>query len=157
MELDVRLSGKLVSVPFFSLTEAVGWQRLSWWWQLNDLFFIKHPLLSLHRSLTTSLPPCLQCLFLSCDWLLSLSSPISHSSESVSPFCFFFFFLPSLLVTSRTVSSPGFTIVSASLLVVSLSPFSQIEEREYTSIPSPGAISQSASQAASLSVCQSVW
>ena len=71
---DLRLSGGLVSVLFFfSLTEAVGWQRLSWWWQLNDLFFIKHLLLSLYRSLTTSLPPRLQCLFLSFDWLLSLS------------------------------------------------------------------------------------
>ncbi len=137
IEFDVRLSGKLVSVLFFSLTEAVGWQRLSWWWQLNDLFFIKHLLLSLYRSLTTSLPPRLQCLFLSFDWLRSLSSSISHSSESLSPSLQFF--SPSWLVTSHTVSSPGFSIVSVSLLVVSLFFFKREEGIHFH--PSPVAIS----------------
>lgn len=104
-----------VSVLFFSLTEAVGWQSRSWWWQLNDLFFIKHLLLSVYRSLTTSLPPCLQCLILSFDWFLSLSSP-SNSSEPLSARNLHHCISPplvSLLLLPPSLLSPAFFSVRA--------------------------------------------
>lgn len=138
---------------FFSLAEAVGWQRISWWWQLNDLFFIKHLLLSLHLSLTTALPLCLSCLFLSFDWLLFLSSSISHSSDSF-PLHLSFIFSPPPQSRCLSLESPGlylYWIVSVSAIVA---PPRLIERREYTSIPH---LEPSASQQlVSLSICLTV-
>lgn len=71
IDLDVWLSDEVVSLVFSSHSCQQQSDSLSWWWQLNDLFFIKHLLLSL--SLPDTLPPHFQCLFLSLDWLCSHS------------------------------------------------------------------------------------
>ena len=100
IECNVQLSGELVSLLFFSLAEAVGWQRLFWWWQLNDLFFIKHPLLSL--SLPDYLASSLPSVFPFILWLIA--HPLFLPLPSLSPL--FSLFPRSRLATFRTVSPP---------------------------------------------------
>jgi len=112
---------------FFSLTEAVVWQKLSWRWQRNDLFFIKHLLLSLYLSLTTALPPSVSPFIF---WLTALPlAPLFLIPQSFPPFpC-----LSHPLCLKITVLY-SYWIISVYTIVVSIF-FSLKHKRDYTSIP----------------------
>lgn len=103
----------------------------------------------LYRSPTIWLPPCLRCLFLSLDWLLSLSS----ESPASSPHRFFFFILP-LGSQPPTLVSPCFFFFSYRFALPSSPRFPPPKRKwEYTPILH---LWQSASERASQWACRCV-
>lgn len=129
-----------------SHSEAEGWQRLSWWWQLNDLFFIKHLLLSLSLPdyLASSSPSVSLFIF----WLTALPLLLYFSFLRVCLPPPFTFFSPFRLTTSHIVSM----LVSLSFLVFYLVVFSSKRKWGYTTILH-FALRSSASELVSLSIC----